>query len=70
MRAARRQPRAVPEPRQAVNGRGIANALAALYSDAPISPERAAAIERELAATPYRKPPQGELGLELPSGEG
>lgn len=64
MRAARRQSRAIPDPRQAVNGRGIAQALAALYSDEPVSPERAAAIERELAATPYRKHPQGELELE------
>lgn len=69
MRAARRQFRAVHQPRHAVNARGITQALAALYSDTPLSPERAAAIERELAATPYRKHPQGELRLEIASGE-
>lgn len=69
MRSARRQHRAIPEPRQAVNRRGIANALAALHSDTPVSPERAAAIEREHAQVPYRKSPQGELVLEIAAGE-
>lgn len=41
----------------------MAKAYAALYATEPLTPEQAAAVERELAAVPYRKPPQGELPL-------
>lgn len=63
MRSARRPHRATPKPPQAVFDRGMAKAYAALYATEPLTPEQAAAVERELAAVPYRKPPQGELPL-------
>lgn len=43
--------------------RGVQACLAALYSDAPISAEQAAALQRELARAPYRPSRQGELDL-------
>lgn len=66
MRSARRPNRATRKPPQAVFDRGMAKAYAALYATEPLTPERAGALERELAATPYRKDRQGELALLQP----
>lgn len=62
MRSARRQYRATPKPLKAAFTRGVQQALAALYSDAPLSEELRAAMLRELERVPYDKP-QGELDL-------
>ena len=66
MRTARRQHRATPPPPKAANGRGIANALALLYSPDSLSEEQRVAVLRELERATYRKPPQGELSLVIP----
>lgn len=67
MRPARRQHRASNRRPAPATSSGLRACLAALYSEAPITPERAAALQRELAAVPYRKARQGEL--ELRTGE-
>lgn len=61
MRSARGPYRAVKVPAKAQ--RGIRECVRELLSDAPVPPERAAAIERELARAPYLAPPQQELDL-------
>ncbi len=63
MATARRQYRSAPSRYKPATTRGVQACLAALYSDTSITPERAAALQRELSAVPYRKPPQGELAL-------
>jgi len=65
MRAARRQPRAIPTSRQAVNGRRIADALALLYAPDTLPEEQRAALLRTLELAPYRKA-QADLPLAFP----
>lgn len=64
MRAARRQHRASPQSRNATFDRGMQQAYAALYSTEPVTPERAAALQRDLSAP--RATRQGDLLLEVP----
>ena len=64
MRAARRKHRATPTPPHRAAKR-FGECLRLLYSGETLTPERAAAVEREQVAAPYRRHPQGEL--ELPS---
>lgn len=65
MRAARRQHRATPTSRQAVNGRRIADALALLYAPDTLPEEQRAALLHTLEQAPYRKA-QGDLPLAFP----
>jgi hypothetical protein len=64
MRTARRQLRAVPASRQAVNGRRLAEVMSLLYSDTPTTPEQAAALQVELAAPRTQR--QCDLPLCIP----
>lgn len=66
MRSARRQYRATHRPPTAVSMRGLQQAMAVLYGDAPPMPaDELANTLRAHALVPYRKR-QGDLTLVLP----
>lgn len=45
---------------------GIQAAMRELYSTDPVPADEVARLEREHAAVPYRREPQGDLALTLP----
>ena len=61
----RQHQRVLHRPPNAADRRGMAAAIHALHAGAPMTPDEAAAHEREAALVPYRRR-QGDLALVLP----